>query len=126
MLLRLQQKCPPPIRRGFSCQNKCFSSLQVAKPSHSSMSFQNNSSFGSSSYTIISLIFLEARLLALLTSLEKSLDAGIARTKDIHFPATGPRSAVGNASGYRCEADCRSRGCEFDPGPVPYFRGDLS
>ena len=37
---------------------------------------------------------------------------------------TGPRSAVGNVSGYRCEADCRSRGREFDPGPVPYFRGD--
>ena len=37
---------------------------------------------------------------------------------------TGPRSAVGNVSGYRCESDCRSRGREFDPGPVPYFRGD--
>ena len=37
---------------------------------------------------------------------------------------TGPRSAVGNVSGYRCVSDCRSRGCEFDPGPVPYFRGD--
>ena len=37
---------------------------------------------------------------------------------------TGPRSAVGNVSGYRCVADCRSRGREFDPGPVPYFRGD--
>ena len=37
---------------------------------------------------------------------------------------TGPRSAVGNVSGYRCEADCRSRGREFDPGPDPYFRGD--
>ena len=36
----------------------------------------------------------------------------------------GPRSAVGNVSGYRCVSDCRSRGCEFDPGPVPYFRGD--
>ena len=35
-----------------------------------------------------------------------------------------PRSAVGNVSGYRCVSDCRSRGCEFDPGPVPYFRGD--
>ena len=23
-----------------------------------------------------------------------------------------------------CEADCRSRGREFDPSPVPYFRGD--
>ena len=37
---------------------------------------------------------------------------------------TGPRSAVGNVSGYIREADCRSRGREFDPGPVPYFRGD--
>ena len=24
----------------------------------------------------------------------------------------------------RCESDCRSRGREFDPGPVPYFRED--
>ena len=38
----------------------------------------------------------------------------------------GPRSAVGKVSGYRCVSDCRSRGCEFDPGPVPYFRGDWS
>ena len=37
---------------------------------------------------------------------------------------TGPRSAVGNVSGYRCVSDCRSRGREFDSGPVPYFRGD--
>ena len=37
---------------------------------------------------------------------------------------TGPRSTVGNVSGNRCESDCRSRGREFDPGPVPYFRGD--
>ena len=37
---------------------------------------------------------------------------------------TGPRSAVGNVSGYRCVSDCHSRGREFDPGPVPYFRGD--
>ena len=36
----------------------------------------------------------------------------------------GPRSAVSNASGYRCVSDCISRGREFDPGPVPYFRGD--
>ena len=35
-------------------------------------------------------------------------------------------SAVGNVSGYRCVSDCRSRGREFDPGPVPYFRGDWS
>ena len=25
-----------------------------------------------------------------------------------------------------CESDCRSRGSEYDPGPVPYFCGDLS
>ena len=41
-----------------------------------------------------------------------------------YFFSTGPRSAVGNVSGNRCESDCRSRGREFDPGPVPYFRGD--
>ena len=37
---------------------------------------------------------------------------------------TVPCSAVGNVSGNRCESDCRSRGREFDPGPVPYFCGD--
>ena len=36
----------------------------------------------------------------------------------------GLHSAVGNVSGYRCESDCRSRGREFDPGPVSYFHGD--
>ena len=36
----------------------------------------------------------------------------------------GPHGAVGNVSGYRCVSDCRSRGREFDPGLVPYFRGD--
>ena len=40
------------------------------------------------------------------------------------FCLTGLRSAVGNMSGYRCVSDCRSRGREFDPGPVQYFRGD--
>ena len=24
----------------------------------------------------------------------------------------------------KCKSDCRSRGLEFDPGPVPYFHGD--
>ena len=43
-----------------------------------------------------------------------------------YYNNTGPRSAVGNVSGYRCVSDCRSRGREFDPGPVPYFRGDWS
>ena len=37
---------------------------------------------------------------------------------------TRPRNAVSNVSGNRCESDCRSRVCEFNPGPVPYFRGD--
>ena len=37
---------------------------------------------------------------------------------------TGLRRAVGKVSGNRCKSDCRSRGREFDPGPVPYFRGD--
>ena len=35
---------------------------------------------------------------------------------------TGPRSAVGNVSGYRCVFDCRSRGREFDPGPILSWR----
>ena len=42
----------------------------------------------------------------------------------LNVPSAGPRSAVSNMSGYRCVSDCRSRGREFDPGPVPYFRGD--
>ena len=37
---------------------------------------------------------------------------------------TWPRSAVGNVSCNRCVSDCNFRGREFDPGPVPYFRGD--
>ena len=37
---------------------------------------------------------------------------------------TGPRSAVSNVSGNRCQSDCRSRGHEFDPNLVLYFRGD--
>ena len=43
---------------------------------------------------------------------------------ELLLQSTGPRSAVGKVSGNRCETDCRSRGREFDPGPVPYFRGD--
>ena len=42
----------------------------------------------------------------------------------LYLNLAGPRSAVGNVSGYRCVSDCRSKGREFDPGPVPYFRGD--
>ena len=37
---------------------------------------------------------------------------------------TGPCRAVGKVSGNRCESDCRSRGLDFDPGMVPFFRGD--
>ena len=37
---------------------------------------------------------------------------------------TWPRIAVNNVFDCRYVSDCRSRGREFDPGPVPYFRGD--
>ena len=36
-----------------------------------------------------------------------------------HIPE--PHSAVSNVSGYKCMSDCRSRGREFDPGPVHTF-----
>ena len=36
------------------------------------------------------------------------------------------KSAAGIVSDYRCASDCRSKGHEFDPGPVPYFCGDWS
>ena len=39
---------------------------------------------------------------------------------------TGPHSSAGNLSSNRCESDCRSRGRKFDPGQVPYIRGDWS
>ena len=42
----------------------------------------------------------------------------------MYFPNTELRIAVGNVSRFRCEADCRSGVSEFDPRPVPYFRGD--
>ena len=42
----------------------------------------------------------------------------------IYISINSPHSAVGNVSGYRCVSDCRSRGREFDPGPVPYFLGN--
>ena len=44
--------------------------------------------------------------------------------KDENRYLTGPPSVVRNVSDYRCSSDCRSRGREFDPGLVPYFRGD--
>ena len=48
----------------------------------------------------------------------------ISKKSYISFSEDQLRSAVGNVSGYRCVSDCRFRGREFDPGPVPYFRGD--
>ena len=45
-------------------------------------------------------------------------------TQRVKLKPTGLRSAVGKVSGYRCKSDCRSRGQEFDPGPVTYFHGD--
>ena len=42
----------------------------------------------------------------------------------LNMYCSGPRSAVSNVSGNRCESDCSSRGLKFDPGPVPYFHGD--
>ena len=47
-----------------------------------------------------------------------------AQMPPINTDAAGPRNAAGNVSGYRCMSDCRSRGRELDPGPVPHFRGD--
>ena len=39
----------------------------------------------------------------------------------VHCTSTGLLSAFGNVSGNRCQSDCRSRGREFDLGPVPYL-----
>ena len=66
------------------------------------------------------------RHLAIMVYSEKFLNiTALMKCEDHHTKKlAGPRSAVGNVSGYRCVSDCRSRGREFDPGPVPYFRGD--
>ena len=59
------------------------------------------------------------------TALERSVKYFTGWLKPVLRRAkAGPRSTVGNVSGYRCVSDCRSRGRELDPGPVPYFRGD--
>ena len=42
----------------------------------------------------------------------------------IQLDQISQRSAVGNVSDFRYVSDCRSSGRDFDPGPVPYFRGD--
>ena len=39
---------------------------------------------------------------------------------------TGPRSAVGNVSGYRCVSDCRSRGREFEPAQEKVWLSELT
>ena len=69
---------------------------------------------GDVAYSIISFIIL----------LFPSLICGTCFTDQVQRVNTGPRSAVGNVSGYRFVSDCRSRGREFDPGLVPYFHGD--
>ena len=51
---------------------------------------------------------------------------GLSLRKLTHSKYTGPRSTVCNVSGNRCESDCRSRGRELNPSPVPFFRGDRS
>ena len=45
-------------------------------------------------------------------------------TVKAYWTYTEPLSTVGNMSGNRCKSDCRSRGREFDPDPVSYFRGN--
>ena len=55
---------------------------------------------------------------------ENSVWSRIWLLSEQRFFYTGPRCAVDNVSGNRCESDCRSRGREFDPSPVQYFRGD--
>ena len=55
------------------------------------------------------------------------IGSGFTTSASLHMigsGVTGLRSAVCKVSGYRCVSDCRSRGRELDPGPVPYFRGD--
>ena len=52
--------------------------------------------------------------------------SSLTQLKQLKEVKSDTRSAVGNMCGNRCESDCRSRGREFDPGPVPYFRGDWS
>ena len=63
-------------------------------------------------------------ILALMVDKKVFHNRVIAWYHETSLASAGPRSAVGNVSGYRCVSDCRSRGREFDPGPVPYFRGD--
>ena len=59
-------------------------------------------------------------------ALNQSLTKLLCRCNRPEFPPSqfSPHSPVRNVSGYRCVSDCRSRGHEFNPGPVPYFRGD--
>ena len=59
-------------------------------------------------------------ILQILLTLVYSIDSKIIILGVIHKSYINS----GNVSGYRCVSDCRSRGREFDPGPVPYFRGD--
>ena len=40
--------------------------------------------------------------------------------KKCEYPPPPHPLGVENVFDYRCVSDCRSRGREFDPGPVPY------
>ena len=71
-------------------------------------------------------IFPRSRSYAKVKSKSRLLSETYTSSARIIYDDAGPRSAVGNVSGYRYVSDCRSRGREFDPGPVPYFRGDWS
>ena len=73
---------------------------------------------------LINFVAVESSSLHFAEALQDSLAYKCSLDLYTHTVLTGPRSAVSNVSGYRCVSDCNSRGREFDPGPVPYFRGD--
>ena len=61
---------------------------------------------------------------------KKNLPLSLSLSLSLSLPPSLPPSldraayAVGNVSGNRCESACISRGCEFDPGPVPFVEID--
>ena len=74
-------------------------------------------------FIFLILMIKSVKLCSYKSALNSLLKPQVFKTS-LHPTNTGPRSAVGNVSGYRCVSDCRSRGRGFDPGPVPYFSGD--
>ena len=59
---------------------------------------------------------LQSRFKAFCGSIHRNVEAQINHTQ--------LRSQVGNVSGCRYVSDCRSRGRDFDPDPVPFLRVD--